>query len=683
MTKSPINNNVGDTAAPAQRQNAESLRCAVDQAGHIAADAAPKPVAVSKTASYAASSRNEARSNGPPGSCVQTLWFSFFFDGTGNNMTADSGSLKHSNVARLFRAMPENNSDIGRYSFYIPGVGTYCRDAADDGGGLRGYGFGDKGAERLKWAFDLFDENMKTHIARACSPANAIVEINIAAFGFSRGAALARAFIHRFATLCIQDDKGNWRLQSGKYIIRIRFMGLFDTVASVGPPMATNTTGIIDVALGISYVIRSRLSDAAYSDTRPQNLAFAENARAGADPAPGKYNGHSSWGDDMRIPEMVEEVRHFVAAHEIRNSFPLESISILGKGLISKPAHFFETVYPGVHSDVGGSYRPGEGGRSDLSEEKLGLIPLADMYMLAIAKGVPLLPKDAWKELNFKDFKVDKPVVDAYRYYLSKVPAASALGDLFNAHLALYYAWRFRAIRRKEKGDHTDADHVNKNAAIFKKEEPALKEEIHVLQAANDAAVKNLDLANLQRQSFKESVLSGSPKSNGGIAPYDQKVAAAQREHDFAKDKFLRAKAKLDALPNDTGLQSALEMYDKQLLEDARAIHAVYSQSQFGGVAPDPSIRKKLRPHYKAMMTAYENEYDVGPGKKGLVGLTDKTIIDFFDHYVHDSLAGFAKDATLPSDPRAIYLGGNEKYAYASLDKVDAGADSESARFRV
>jgi uncharacterized protein (DUF2235 family) len=683
MTKSPTNNSVGDTVAPAQRQNAESLRCAVDQALHIGADGAPKPAAVSKTGSYAAASRNDSQTNGRPGTCVQTLWFSFFFDGTGNNMTADVGSLKHSNVARLFRAMPENNSDIGRYSFYIPGVGTYCRDAADDGGGFRGYGFGDKGAERLKWAFDLFDENMKTHISRAYSPLNAIVEVNLAAFGFSRGAALARAFIHRFAALCVQDDKGNWRLQKGKYIIRIRFMGLFDTVASVGPPMATNTTGVIDVALGVSYVIRSRLSDAAYSNTRPQKLAFAENARAGADPAPGKYNGHSSWGDDMRIPEMVEEVRHFVAAHEIRNSFPLESVSILEKGRITRPIQFFETVYPGVHSDVGGSYRPGEGGRSDLSEDKLGLIPLADMYMHAIVKGVPLLPKDAWEDLNFKDFRVDKLVVDAYRYYLSRVPAASTLGDLFNAHLALYYAWRFRAIRRKENGDHTDANHINKNAAVFTNEKPGLEKDISALEVENDLALKKLCIATQQRQTFKEGNLSGSPKLTEGLVLFDQNVVSAQRECEFTKDKLLRAKAKLDALPNDTGLQYSLEMYDKQLLQDARAIHAVYSQPQFGGAAADSGIRKKLRPHYKAMMTAYENEYDLGPGKKGLVGLTDKTIIDFFDRYVHDSLAGFAKDATLPSDPRAIYLGGSEKYAYASLDKADGDSDSELVRFRV
>lgn len=671
MTKNQTNDAVGDTIAPAHFQTAEGLRCAADQGRRIHADAAPKPEPSGKLCSFAADAQNASKANGRPGSCVQTLWFSFFFDGTGNNLDADVATLKHSNVARLFRAMPKNDADIGSYAFYIPGVGTYCKEAGDDGGGFRGYGFGDKGAERLKWASDLFDERIKFHTARACNPSNAIAEINIAAFGFSRGAALARAFVHRFAERCVQDDEDNWRLKSGRYIIRIRFMGLFDTVASVGSPMATNTTGVIDVALGVRHVIYSRLHDAGYSNTRPQRLAFAENARAGADPAPGKHNGHSAWGDDMRIPEMVEEVRHFVAAHEIRNSFPLDSVSVLEKGRINKPGQFFETVYPGVHSDVGGSYRPGEGGRSETSEQKIGLIPLADMYRLAITKGVPLLPRMAWKEFNNADFRVDPELLKKYAYYLSKVTASATLGDLFNAHMAQYYAWRFRAIHRKGQGDRTDADHITKNAAVFKSEETGLKKEINTLETADDAALKNLNLAILQRQTFKENNLSGSAKTRDGLVPYDQKVAAAQREHNIAKDKLLRAKAKLDALPNDGGLQAALEMYDKQLLADARSIHDVYSRPQFGRTTPDPAIRKQLRPHYLAMMTAYEHEYDLGPGKKGLVGLTDKTIIDFFDRYIHDSLAGFAKDATLPSDPRAIYLGGSKKYEYAMLDRDD------------
>jgi hypothetical protein len=677
MTKNQASDAVGDTIAPARRQNEDSLRYAVDQGRHVQAGAAPKPTAIGKASSFAACAKSTSDSNGKPVSCVQTLWFSFFFDGTGNNLNADLGTAKHSNVAKLYRVHPDDDPDNGRYRFYIAGVGTYCKEAGDNGGGLLGNACGDKGSERLKWAFDLFDEKMKSHIARACSPASEIVEINIAAFGFSRGAALARAFIHRFAERCVQDKQGNWRSHSGKYITRIRFMGLFDTVASVGAPMAANTTGLIDAAINVRQVISSRLYDSGYSNIRPQRLAFAENARAGADPAPGKYNGHTGWGDEMRIPEMVEEVQHFVAAHEIRNSFPLDSVSILEKGRITKPATFIETVYPGVHSDVGGSYRPGEGGRSDLAEQKLGLIPLADMYALAITKGVPLLPKSAWSKPSKDDFKVDPEVLQSYTRYLNTVAASTTLGDLFNAHMAQYYAWRFRAIHRKEKGDHTETDHVNKNAALFKGEEPALNHEINALEAKNEVALKNLSVAKLRRQTFKEGNISGSPKTKEGLAQYDQEVVAAQERQDRTQDELLRAKAKLNALPNDTGLQSALEMYDKQLLMDARAIYAVYGEPHLGRATPDWGMRKQLRPHYKAMMTAYENEYDLGPGKKGLVGLTDKAIIDFFDRYVHDSLAGFAKDATLPSDPRAIYLGGSEKYAYASLDKLNADSDSE------
>jgi hypothetical protein len=81
--------------------------------------------------------------------------------------------------------------------------------------------------------------------------------------------------------------------------------------------------------------------------------------------------------------------------------------------------------------------------------------------------------------------------------------------------------------------------------------------------------------------------------------------------------------------------------------------------------------RTDLRPHYKVLLEAYENEFE----KKN--GLKDESIISFFDNYVHDSLAGFAKDATLPSDPRVVYLGGDEKYKYARLDEYDLFADAE------
>ncbi len=102
-----------------------------------------------------------------------------------------------------------------------------------------------------------------------------------------------------------------------------------------------------------------------------------------------------------------------------------------------------------------------------------------------------------------------------------------------------------------------------------------------------------------------------------------------------------------------------LDLYDKQLLADVQAIRNVLRG------ASGSQRRSDLRPHYKMLLEAYENEFEKNNGLK------DEKIISFFDNYVHDSLAGFAKDATLPSDPRVVYLGGDEKYRYANLEKQD------------
>ena len=77
--------------------------------------------------------------------------------------------------------------------------------------------------------------------------------------------------------------------------------------------------------------------------------------------------------------------------------------------------------------------------------------------------------------------------------------------------------------------------------------------------------------------------------------------------------------------------------------------------------------RNTLRPHYKMVLEAFESERD---GK----GLTDAAIIEFFENYVHNSLAAFAMDATLPSDPRIVYVGFSKRLDYAArgtLEQVD------------
>lgn len=54
--------------------------------------------------------------------CEQQPWFSFFFDGTGNNKRLDADKKKWSNVARLFDGHIEDRPLVAK--LYFPGLGT-------------------------------------------------------------------------------------------------------------------------------------------------------------------------------------------------------------------------------------------------------------------------------------------------------------------------------------------------------------------------------------------------------------------------------------------------------------------------------------------------------------------------------------------------------------------------------
>jgi len=624
----------------------------------------PSPLATLSTATSAAAGH-------APGSCLQRLWLSFFFDGTGNNMDADQGTLKHSNVARLYNAHAPDDPTEGRYRIYIPGVGTYFREVGDDGGSTLGLVMARMGDRRLDWALKKFDELLQRHVARATSPANRIVEVNVAVFGFSRGAALARAFINRLVSQRGTPGEKGWRLRSGNAPLRIRFMGLFDTVASVGLTLSSNTTDPAAAAIaGGKLAMPLRLYAPPYKNTWPTELAFAPKAEPGADPAPGFADGHQAWGGEQAIPRGVEQVRHFVAAHEIRNSFPVDSIWVVSNGRIDEIENFHENVYPGAHSDVGGGYRPGEGGKSSTSGDKLSQVSLHHMYEAALEYGVPVLPKTAWSQENQRDFELGPTLLEHFNYYTEHLPKSDILGNNMNASMRLYYAWRFASIRRKAAGDRSEAGRIGQADKKYSAERKALDAEIERLEAIDNEAARAHSQALARSQAYVQSNYA-NPKLD--MAPYRAAIEDAADRRAVTRDELLRMKAKRDALPDMSPLNDAIAMYDQQLLEDARAIHDVYSARGMFGGAPDAERRRELRPHYKALVEAYEDEYIHNRGLK------DEKIIAFFEHYVHDSLSGFAKDATLPSDPRVIYLGGDEKYRYARNEPRHDGEEAQYA----
>lgn len=618
------------------------------------------------SSAQAAGKHLESATVTPFASCKQTLWFSFFFDGTGNNLDADYPTQEHSNVARLYLAhqgdenmggrwKPGAKMPFGTYRVYIPGVGTYFRAIGDEGGTTLGLGFGKLGDERIKWALEQFDDMLAHHVSLAADPKNAILEVNIAAFGFSRGAALARAFIKDFVDKRCRYQNDKLKSKVGNCDVRVRFVGIFDTVASSGVAMSGNNMTKYDAATGdVASHLRGRMRS--FLHVRPSSLAFSVNGQPGADPAPGKYDGHMAYGSRMHMPAVVEEVRHIVAAHETRNSFPLDSLSIRTKSGFEKPEHFYEYPFPGVHSDVGGGYRPGESGKSQENSLKLSQVALRLMLNFAVAARVPLHPESAWQDDLKSDFEIRDKLEDSYKYYQQKLLAEKGnLGSYFNAHMKLYYQWRFQEINKKSKDDKPFKERVEKNSAVFKAEGEALDKQIAEYKKIVATHKRALNRAEADRM----DVYQGR-SANLSETQANANVAEAQAAWERVDIAYHELKAKKLALPNDTELITTTTLYDAQLITDAQAIRNAVNNPSMSFDETCMTDRASLRPHYKGLLEAYEDEFHNNKG------LRDPKLIEFFEEYVHDSLSGFAKDSTLPSDPRVIYVGGDNKHRFAN-----------------
>lgn len=594
-------------------------------------------------------------------SCRITLRVAFFFDGTGNNRDADESSLKNSNVARLFRAHPDSNPAEGLYRFYVPGVATYFPEIGDPGGGSTELAMGKGGEDRLDWALKQLKEIVAKH-----PPANT-VELRISAFGFSRGAAEARAFANMVQDQCKGSGR-NWRWRQGDVLVHFYFLGLFDSVASVG---LVHTASVIDSAyvakgwMPLDNALNGRRYGADGFDTGLEGLAFGA---PGANPAAHSLgNGHASWGDKMAIPDVVEKCAHFVAAHEQRNSFPSDSVRVGN----AYPSSCEEYVYPGMHSDVGGGYQPGEQGRSVDNAQKLSQLPLLHMHALAVAHGVPLQGVNEIPVAEYKEYFQLSPVLHKrWNHYMDTAGRGNKpLGQMVLAHTRLWYQWRFHRIHVYLRAINGGPGDTLPNEGVIRSQETQFdqqraKAQVQVNAAKSDPA---WDAAKHKvSKARRELNTANQMRARGWSNDVAQKQAVynqAKAQADAYEDKYNRARAKLDATPGSDSAQS-FQHYDLNLMKDMQLLQELVGRK--GG--------QNLRPHYRMLLETYEAEF-----KKGQ-GLRDPDIIAFFDEYVHDSLAGFAKDVTLPSDPRCIYNGGNGLVMYAMKDVPTSQSSTEIAQ---
>lgn len=324
--------------------------------------------------------------------CTKVLHFSVFFDGTGNNREQELAKSPErralSNVAKLFDAHKINDSNIARR--YIPGAGTPYPEIGDTGG-VRGSGIGKGCDARIKKALELLDEEIAKVPAQ-----QKLLLIDVTVFGFSRGAAQARAFVRDLAARCTSQDGGY--LYQGKPL-RIAFAGLFDTVCS------------------------------AYDSV----LAAARTANG----------GHNGWANDMKLAPMVEQTVHMNAAHEVRRRFPLDSTRIDA----SYPDNTVEIWYPGVHSDVGGGYEPQFQGRANT----ISRFALNQMFDIAFTAGVLFNKFEKLAPEIQDEFTKDDPDLRAaFNAYVDAVPMKTGpMEEVQAAHMGLLHRWLKKRVTDK------------------------------------------------------------------------------------------------------------------------------------------------------------------------------------------------------------------------------------------
>ncbi|OVT63053.1 hypothetical protein BME90_26650, partial [Klebsiella quasipneumoniae subsp. similipneumoniae] len=143
--------------------------------------------------------------------------------------------------------------------------------------------------------------------------------------------------------------------------------------------------------------------------------------------------GHMSWADGtMELPDdetyggLIKKCVHLVSGHEQRLCFPLDSVR---RANGKYPPCATEVVYPGMHSDIGGGYPPGDQGKANGENDSLLLsqVVLNDLYSASFQAGAPLkvpvdtlpvdLKKDAWRAMHpdlIKQFDTDIPLVNRF-----------------------------------------------------------------------------------------------------------------------------------------------------------------------------------------------------------------------------------------------------------------------------
>ncbi|CAM8223898.1 DUF2235 domain-containing protein [Enterobacter hormaechei] len=431
----------------------------------------------------AAANRAQQAEDAGLGNCSRIWHLGFFFDGIHRNIEQDAPEHRLSNIARLFRAFPderENIPSITYNAFYISGLGTPFNETVveklhtvmDSGLGSIKDNLKEQPGEMAKEAaWDSIKGNnwyeiLKNQGKKLINPTEwkklasdtarkAAKKVSIEATPWLRDNPVVADMLvtgadTRIASTKISFEEG-YKEAVKKSPVPIKLISVslfgFDLGATLARKFLDNLLKDICKKEGDKYtyqgipvdIVFTGLFDCSRRTSASNNNGVDYFISAFGGPIKGisVLLGDKSIDQDTPLPEVVKKSLHLVAAHETR---VWRSLYRTG----NNPAHK-EELYPGCAEDIGGGLKPDE----QKPSAELCRVALHRMYREATMAGVPFpdfqsLDKtdtDVAAYFIVQDNVKNQSVLQWAEAYRSELPFSSLSTACQNRHLDSFIDW--------------------------------------------------------------------------------------------------------------------------------------------------------------------------------------------------------------------------------------------------
>ncbi|AKI98701.1 Hypothetical protein AA314_00328 [Archangium gephyra] len=375
---------------------------------------------------------------GPPEQKPLRVRVSLFFDGTGNNRVnvgdgpgpgvREDASYANglSNIARLESEGLGGQKGPGvdvHFTVYTEGIGTIDRGADS----TRGFGLG-TGETGVVAKVERGIASAVAELQVLAKECRKIELLHIDTFGFSRGAAAARYCLWK----CMQEVKLTLKERVEAFLITVgevsvKFVGLYDTVASLGLNHDHNTAELhLDAISQAEKVVQLAAAEEHRNKFRLTNI-----------------NSAGGKGKQLFLPGVHSDVGGGYATSETEKDWELFDLSVLQFGASARAAVERERDW----LISAGWYRREElspaGGRQ-IKANRSGIkntyshIPLRIMARFARENGVPI---SGQLEARYEVPEELSQAAAAIQAYVDSVGNASTPGDWFKSNPALDPQW--------------------------------------------------------------------------------------------------------------------------------------------------------------------------------------------------------------------------------------------------